>query len=101
MIVLNPIDTTHGFNFIPRFTPSDDLILQLYDETLQTFNTINNSFTYSNGLCAITFDLVCTENQKFQVKISEGTQIIYRDKIFVTSQDTQEYKATKDHYYYE
>jgi hypothetical protein len=77
------------------------LTLQLYDETLQTFNAINNSFTYSNGLCAILFDLVCTENQKFQVKILQGTAVIYRDKIFVTSQDTQEYKATKDHYYYE
>ena len=41
------------------------------------------------------------ENDKFQVKISQGTDVIYRDKIFVTSQNTQEFKATKDHYYYE
>jgi len=101
MIVLNPNNVIHGFDFIPRFTPSDDLTLQLYNETLQTFQIIDNTYDFLDGIATITFDLVCTENQKFQVKISEGTQIIYRDKIFVTSQDTQAFKATKDHYYYE
>ena len=101
MIVLNPTNTAHGFNFIPRFIPSDELILQLYNETLQTTETIENLYIYENGLASMTFDLECTENQKFQLKILEGTDVIYRDKIFVTSQNTQEYKATKDHYYYE
>lgn len=101
MIVLLPTDTEHIFNFIPRFIPSDELILELYDETLQTTQTIGNLHTYANGLTTITFDLVCTESQKFQLKISEGEEVIYRDKIFVTSQNTQAFKATKDHYYYE
>ena len=101
MIVLNPTDTTHGFNFIPRFIPSDELILQLYNETLQTTQTIDNTYVYLDGIITMTFDLDCTESQKFQVKILEATEIIYRDKIFVTSQDTQAFKATKDHYYYE
>jgi hypothetical protein len=101
MIVLNPTDTTHGFNFIPRFIPSDELILQLYNETLQTTQTIDNTYVYLYGIITMTFDLVCTESQKFQLKILEGTEVIYRDKIFVTSQDTQAFKATKDHYYYE
>jgi hypothetical protein len=101
MIVLNPTDTTHGFNFIPRFIPSDELILQLYNETLQTTQTIDNTYVYLYGIITMTFDVVCTESQKFQLKILEGTEVIYRDKIFVTSQDTQAFKATKDHYYYE
>ena len=101
MIVLRPTNTTHEFTFIPRFIPSGLLTLELYDETLQTTETIDNLYVYANGLTAITFDLICTENQKFQLKILEGTDIIYRDKIFVTSQNTQEFKATKDHYYYE
>jgi len=101
MIVLLPTNTTHGFNFIPRFIPSDDLTLELYNETLQTTQTIDSTSAYSNGLATITFDLECTESQKFQVKILQNTAVIYRDKIFVTAQDTQEFKATKDHYYYE
>lgn len=101
MIHLLPSNTTHEFNFIPRFIPSDELMLELYDETLQTTQTIDNLYVYANGLATITFDLICAESQKFQLKISQGTDIIYRDKIFVTSQNTQEFKATKDHYYYE
>jgi len=101
MIVLNPTDTAHGFNFIPRFIPSDELTLLLYNEATQQSSTIETLYVYANGLATITFDLECTENQKFQVKLMQGEDVIYRDKIFVTSQDTQEYKATKDLYYYE
>jgi hypothetical protein len=100
MIVLLPVNTTHTIKFIPRFLPSDDFTLQLYDETLQTTETITNTYTYLDGIVYLEFDLVCTENQKFQLKILELTEVIYRDKIFVTSQDTQAFKATKDHYYY-
>ena len=101
MIHLLPSNTTHVFNFIPRFVPSGELILELYDETLQTTETIDNAYAYANGLATMTFNLICVESQKFQLKILEDTQVIYRDKIFVTSQNTQEFKATKDHYYYE
>jgi len=101
MIVLNPTNTTHTINFIPRFIPSDDLILQLYNETLQTTETITNTYSYLDGITAITFDLDCTENQKFQIKITENNEIVYRDKLFITSKTPQDFKATKDHYYYE
>ena len=99
MIVLIPTNTTHEFNFIPRFIPTSELTFELYDETLQTTETIDNLYVYANGLATMTFDLECAESQKFQLKILEGTDVIYRDKIFVTSQKTQEFKATKDHYY--
>jgi len=101
MIHLLPINITHGFNFIPRFIPSGELILQLYKEETQQFQIVDNIYVYANGLATITFDLNVFENDKFQVKIIQGTDVIYRDKIFVTSQNTQEFKATKDHYYYE
>lgn len=101
MIVLIPTNTTHEFNFIPRFIPTSELILEIYNEATQQFQTIDNLYVYANGLATMTFDLECTESQKFQLKILEGTDIVYRDKIFVTSQNTQAFKATKDHYYYE
>lgn len=101
MLHLLPINTTHEFNFIPRFIPSDELILQLYNETTQQFQNVDNLYVYVNGLATISFDLNVFENDKFQVKILQGTDVVYRDKIFVTSQNTQDFKATKDHYYYE
>lgn len=101
MIVLLPTNITHEITFIPRFMPTGILTLELYDETLQTTETIDNAYAYANGLATMTFNLICAESQKFQLKILEDTQVIYRDKIFVTSQNTQEFKVTKDHYYYE
>lgn len=101
MIHLLPSNTTHEITFIPRFIPTGILTLKLYDETLQTTETIDNAYAYANGLATMTFNLICAESQKFQLKILEVEDVIYRDKIFVTSQNTQEFKATKDHYYYE
>ena len=101
MIHLLPSNTTHEFTFIPRFIPSGELILELYNEATQQFQTIDNLYVYANGLATMTFDLNVFEKDKFQLKVSQGTDVIYRDKIFVTSQNTQEFKATKDHYYYE
>lgn len=100
MIHLLPSNTTHGFNFIPRFVPTGELILELYNEATQQFQAIENLYVYANGLATITFDLNVFEKDKFQLKISQGGDVVYRDKIFVTSQNTQEFKATKDHYYY-
>lgn len=101
MIVLRPTNTTHEFTFIPRFVPTGELTLELYNEATQQFQTIENLYVYANGLATMTFNLICTESQKFQLKILEVEDVIYRDKIFITSQNTQEFKATKDHYYYE
>ena len=70
MIVLLPTNTSHTINFIPRFIPSDELILQLYDETLQTTETIVNTYTYANGILEMEFDLECTENQKFHASVA-------------------------------
>lgn len=101
MIVLLPANTSHVIRFIPRFIPSADLIVQFYDETLQTTETASNTYSYLDGIVTVEFDLDCTENQKFQLKISQSTDVVYRDKVFATSQDTQDFKATKDLYYYE
>jgi hypothetical protein len=101
MIVLIPTNTTHTITFIPRFVPSEELTLQLYKEETQQFENKTNTYIYANGLLTIDFPLNCFENDKFQLIILNDTEVIYRDKIFVTAQDTQEYKATKDHYYYE
>lgn len=100
MIVLNPTNTTHGFNFIPRLIHTD-VILSLYNETTQQNEIVDNLCVTNNGISTITFDFDFVESQKFQIKITENNEIVYRDKLFVTAQTPQDFKATKDHYYYE
>jgi hypothetical protein len=103
MIVLNPTNTTHEFKFIPRFVPSEDLSITIYDENSpnQISYTISNTYIYLDGNITIVFDFDFVESQKFQIKIIENNEIVYRDKLFITAQTTQDFKATKDLYYYE
>ena len=35
------------------------------------------------------------------MKLIEDGEVVYRDKLFITSQEPQDFKATKDLYYYE
>ena len=38
---------------------------------------------------------------KFQIKITEESEVLYRGKLLVTTQATQTFKASNELYYYE
>lgn len=101
MKVVLPIDTTHLIALIPRYYTSDALVLELYNEVKQTKEIVPCIYIIQNGLMTITFDYNFIENDKFTIKISDSNGVIYRDKLIATSQTTQDFKSTKDLYYYE
>lgn len=101
MKVVLPIDTTHLIALIPRYYTSDALVLELYNELKQTKEIVPCIYIIQNGLMTITFDYNFIENDKFTIKISDSNGVIYRDKLIATSQNTQDFKSTKDLYYYE
>jgi len=101
MKVVLPIDTTHLIALIPRYYTSDALVLELYNEVTQTKEIVPCIYIIQNGLMTITFDYDFIENDKFTIKISDSNGVIYRDKLISTSQTTQDFKSTKDLYYYE
>jgi len=100
MIVLNPNDTSHSFDIIPRYYPTDYINVFLYNEETK-FTLVVNTYSILNGIMTITFNYTFIEGAKYQIKIEDVNGVVYRDKMFITSQNTQEFKATKDHYYYE
>jgi len=100
MIVLNPNDTSHSFDIIPRYYPTDYINVFLYNEETK-FTSVVNTYSILNGIMTITFNYTFIEGAKYQIKIEDANGVVYRDKMFITSQNTQEFKATKDHYYYE
>ncbi len=101
MNVVNPNDTTHIINFIPRYYPSDDLVFSLYDETTQISEVVDNIYLTTNGITSLTFDYTFTENQKFQIKITDEIGVVFRGKLIATSQDPQDFKLTNGLYFYE
>ena len=102
MKLVNPIDITHLIAIIPRYNTNDDLILSLYNEATKTETIINNTSIYQNGILTITFNFNFSENDKYQIKVYDTIyNIIYRDKLFASSQDMQKFKATNELYFYE
>ena len=101
MIVINPNNTVHLIKLIPRFYPTESIVFNLFNEALQTSENLDNEYMTVNGITSIGFDLECIEGAKYQIKITESDEVVFRGKLFVTSQNTETFKASKDLYYYE
>ena len=101
MIVINPNNTAHVIKLIPRFYPTETIVFNLFNEALQTSQNIDNEYLTVNGITSIGFDLECIEFAKYQIKITENNDVVFRGKLFVTSQNPETFKASKDLYYYE
>tara|TARA_R110000772_G_scaffold210188_1_gene320719 strand:+ start:63 stop:374 length:312 start_codon:yes stop_codon:yes gene_type:complete len=100
MIVVNPTDTIHTFSIVPRFTPDVNLTLSLYNEVERSTEDISNSYYMDNGNLNIKFTKTFTDKGKWSIKISQVSEVIYRGKIFSTTQDPQDYKITNGLYIY-
>jgi hypothetical protein len=100
MKVVNPNDATHTTTFIPRFKTGNALVLYLFNEASQETVTVANTYTIVNGNARIVYDYTFTDNQKFQIKITDGTDVIYRGKLIATTQTPESYKLTDSTYIY-
>lgn len=99
-MVINPNDSTHTLNVIPRYYPSNDLVVSLYNEADKTTSTPSNTYNITNGKLNITFTFTFVDKDRHQVKVSEGTKIVYRGKLVTTTQDPQDFKLTDGLYFY-
>ena len=100
MNVFNPTDTTHTLSAVPRFYPDNDIVFSLYNEAKKTTEDVVHTYRVSNGKLILDFTYTFVEFDKHQIKITQGEDVVYRGKSFATTQETQEYKLTKDKYYY-
>jgi len=101
MKIVNPNNTTHNIKLISRVYPVDTLDLLLYNESTQIESSVPNAYTIQNGFLNLTFDFTFVEGDKFQIKILELTNVIYRGKLIATSEATQTYLNDNNEYYYE
>lgn len=100
MKVVNPIDTEHLVVIITRFAITGDLVLELYNEGTQITQNVACTSTTSNGLTTLVFTFTFKEDERFQMVVSDDIQVVYRDIIKSTSQNTQDFKSANGLYYY-
>lgn len=101
MIVVSPSTTTHDITFIPRFYPDNSISVELKNEVDSVVSTPANTYFVKDGKMVVRFDYEFVENDKFQIKITESDGVVYRGKIFATSQESQSFKLTAGLYEYE
>lgn len=99
--VVNPTNTTHSFDFEPRFKQTTTVDLHLTNESdSKEYEVANNTQELKNNLIKITFDYTFKESDKYQIKILEGEKVIYRGKLFATEQETQDFVITQSYLEY-
>lgn len=101
MKIVNPDNASHSLILIPRFYPLGVLVLTLKNEVTQVQTEVDNIYLVTDGKMTITFDFKFYEGEKYEIKINENYNGVYRGMLKATTQELQNYKQTKDAYYYE
>ena len=111
MNVVNPNNTSHELKIVPRYySNSESLNIVLYNESSQVSTIINlvsslfsftNNFNFLEDFLIVKINFSFEYNSRYQYKILDDTEIVYRGKIIATTQETQNYLTDKDEYYYE
>lgn len=105
MKIIKPISGNQSITFIPRdYTNTTTLLVEFYNES--TKDVLEDTYikTIVNGYVSFNVDKddftdQFNEGDSYQLKITDG-DIVYRGKLFVTSQTTQDYKLTDGLYTY-
>jgi len=101
MIVVDTLETSHTLQLIPRYIPESAISFFAYNETTQESVTIPNTYQIIDGVLKLSFDYTFEEDDKLQFELEEIGEIVFRGKIFATTQTPQDYKLTNGLYYYE
>jgi len=101
MKIVLPTDSEHILQLVPRFIPYTVLVLSLYNEVTKVTTTPVNTYYENNGFLYVTFTATFAEDDKYQIKITSGTDVVYRGKLLCTAQTIQDYKLTDGLYFYE
>ncbi len=71
-MVIDPSNTIHTLNVVPRFYPSTNIVVELYNEATNVTTSPSNTYTITNGKVNITFTFTFLENDRHQLKVTEG-----------------------------
>jgi hypothetical protein len=100
MKVVDPNDTTHVIDIIPRYYGFVDAVLTLSSLADNVDEAVAYTSVLTNGVLAITFDYDFTERNKYTVKLIEIDEVVWRGQIFATDQATQDFDITKTYFTY-
>jgi hypothetical protein len=96
MIILKPIATAQTLKFIAREDVCDSIVLR--DEQDNTEVTINATFSLSSYYLTADIIFSLQEDRFYNLTAYNGSTIVYKDKIFCTSQEIDDYSINNGDY---
>lgn len=100
MKIVNPNNTNHQFTLIPRYYPTEEIIVELYNEATKVKIIVESTYIVTDGYLNLNFDFTFAEKDRFSVKITDLNGVVYRGKIYATAEETQDYKQSISRYEY-
>ena len=85
MHILQVSDSPQSVVIIPRYYPNS-VSFHLIDESTNTTATPSVSVASANGFMTLTGTFSIVVNRYYGVQVFDGDNLIYRDRVFVTSQ---------------
>jgi hypothetical protein len=96
MIILREQETAQQLSAIIYGSNADAIVLR--DEETNIETEINCTFSIDKYYVTTALILPIKENKYYTLTIKDGTNIVYRDKIFCTNQVIADYTINKDQY---
>ena len=96
MIILKEQATAQTLNAIIYGSNADAIVLR--DEETNIETTLNCTFTIDRYYVTTSKIFPIKENKYYTITILNGTDVVYRDKIFCTNQNIESYSINKNVY---
>ena len=96
MITLKEIGTAQDIDFIPRVYQADSMVIRC--EATNVSTTFAVAPTLVSYYLRITEILDLKENNFYTIKVYNGADIVYYDKIFCTNQTVTDYTINEGEY---
>ena len=96
MIVLLSSVSDQTFKFVPRTLQATSMVIT--DEAERTSVTIAITPTVSTYYLSVTETLTLVEGRFYTLTVLNGTDVVYKDKIFCTNQTISDYSINDETY---
>jgi hypothetical protein len=96
MIILKEQETPQTLNAIIYGSSADAIVLR--DEETNIETEIEAVFSIDKYYVTTSLVFPIKENKYYTLTIKDGTNVVYRDKIFCTNQTIADYTINKDQY---
>lgn len=91
MIILKELGTDQTFKIIPRVYAADTLVLT--NETTGESTSYAITITQTDYYAVITKTVALKEGNFYRMTVKNGSDIVYRDKVFCTNQTISTYSV--------